>query len=300
MNPPRVIEAHGKHAQAVRYTRDGALLVSVGMDAKIRLWRRPDYTPAGLIEGHEKSVNTLAFDRDESHLATASSDGSVRVWSFPAGFEISRLRGMTQAAFHPNASILATLSTKSRVVFSATTTGIELGSEIVADQRLFAIAWSIDGATLWIGGTGAIHRFAIELGKGEVVAHPLPAAVGHDIAVTALLALPDGETIASTGADGTLRLWSAATGLERLRVEVPLPGVLQLATSPDGGRIYLSSDHRILGIRAMNGATEVVLPVELKGVYGIAVSPDGADLAMAGADGKVRVWDLREEESGGR
>ena len=32
--------------------------------------------------------------------------------------------------------------------------------------------------------------------------------------------------------------------------------------------------------------------VEIKGVYGVAISPDGGYLASAGADGKIRVWEL--------
>jgi WD40 repeat protein len=35
------------------------------------------------------------------------------------------------------------------------------------------------------------------------------------------------------------------------------------------------------------------LPVEVKGVYQLSFSPEGRWLALAAADGKVRIWTVR-------
>ena len=43
--PPLVLEAHGKHAQAVHFTRDGKRLVSSGQDAHVRVWSLPLTAP---------------------------------------------------------------------------------------------------------------------------------------------------------------------------------------------------------------------------------------------------------------
>ena len=82
---PLVLEAHGKHAQAVQFTRDDNYLISVGQDAEIRLWHVPGFEPAGVISGHTKSVNAISLNRTESRMATVSSDGTARVWAFPGG-----------------------------------------------------------------------------------------------------------------------------------------------------------------------------------------------------------------------
>ncbi|MFN8548111.1 MAG: hypothetical protein U0527_09160 [Candidatus Eisenbacteria bacterium] len=292
MNPALVIEAHGKHPQAVQFTRDGRQLVSAGTDARVRFWSRPDYAPGLVIEGHEKSVNHLALDSDETHLATASSDGTVRVWSLPLGGHLYTLKGMNGAAFHPRHAVLATLSAKNKAVFSATTSGIDLGEEIVADQRLLSLAWSGDGSVLLIGGSGPIHRFGIEVGKGAVVAHPLPALVGHSAFCTSLRLSPDGRLLASTGGDGMLRLWSTLDWSQHACFPIVTRGVLQLAWTPDSERIFVSADHVIHAFRAADGQKLERLELETKGIYGLAVSPDGREFAIACADGKLRLWNL--------
>ena len=38
---PIVIDAHGRHAQAVAFTKDGKRLVSAGQDACVRFWSVP-------------------------------------------------------------------------------------------------------------------------------------------------------------------------------------------------------------------------------------------------------------------
>jgi WD40 repeat protein len=63
---------------------------------------------------------------------------------------------------------------------------------------------------------------------------------------------PDSQTIASGGADGTLRLWDMTTG--------------QAKGAPLGGFAFW--------------------------IYSVAFRPDGKQLASAGLDGKVRLWDL--------
>jgi WD40 repeat protein len=79
---PLVLDAHGRHAQAVAFTKDGTRLVSAGQDACVRLWTVPGFQADGVFEGHSNSVNSLSFSPDGSLLATGSTDGTVRVWSF--------------------------------------------------------------------------------------------------------------------------------------------------------------------------------------------------------------------------
>jgi WD40 repeat protein len=82
---PIVLDTHGRHAQAVAFTRDAKRLVSAGQDACVRLWSVPSFQAEGAFEGHGNSVNSLSFSPDGSLLATGSTDGTVRVWSFPQG-----------------------------------------------------------------------------------------------------------------------------------------------------------------------------------------------------------------------
>ena len=202
INEPVVIDAHGRHAQAVAFTKDGKHLVSAGQDACIRLWSVPGFQADGVFEGHSNSVNSLSFTPDGTLLATGSTDGTVRVWSVPQGQCLYVFAKQTTAWFSPDGKHLATISTKGRIVLWDAQTGKEVKTLPAVDKRIITLAFMPDTATLLIGGTGPIHR--ISLPEGEKVGE-LP---GHKVVVTCLRLTPDGKFLASTGADGMLRLWS--------------------------------------------------------------------------------------------
>ena len=83
---PIVIDAHGRHAQAVAFSKDGKWLVSTGQDACIRLWSVPGFQAAGVFEGHANSVNSISLSPDGSLLATGSPRPVERHRGTPSGY----------------------------------------------------------------------------------------------------------------------------------------------------------------------------------------------------------------------
>jgi WD40 repeat protein len=63
----------------------------------------------------------------------------------------------------------------------------------------------------------------------------------HEGPASAVAFSPDGQTLASGGRDGTIRLWEMATGKERLRIQGPATMFRSVAFSPDGK--LLASGH---------------------------------------------------------
>jgi WD40 repeat protein len=278
-----VLDAHGRHAQAVAFTGDGKRLVSAGQDACIRLWSVPGFRAEAVFEGHANSVNSLSFCPDGTLLATGSTDGTVRVWSFPQGQCLHTLAKQTTARFSPDGSQLATISARGRIVLWDARTGKEIKTLPAMDKRVTALAFA-SGATLLVGGTGPIHRIRLPEGKKE------GELAGHKVVVTCLRLTPDGRLLASTGADATLRLWSTEDWSEVRKVDLRAGGVLQTAIAPGGDVVSVGADHLIQTFRLTDGRLVGRIEVPVKGVYGLAISPDGRYLANAAADGKVRVW----------
>lgn len=283
-DPITVLDAHRGAAQRAVFSPDGGSLVTCGQDGSVRLWRVPGFAPDGALEGHGASVNTLSFSSDGGLLASGSSDGTVRLWSFPGGRELDVLEGQVAAAVSPAGGI-ATISTKARAVLWDENYD-EVATLPLLDRRLFSLAFTPDGATLLVAGTGTVHRVDV---KTRTKAG---GWAGHQTAVASMSPSADGTLLATTGAEGTLRLRRLPGGEELFAVRPGRPGTLQTALAPDGGLAALSIDFSVQLRSAADGSLLSVLEVPVKGVYGLAFSPDGRLLANAGADGRVRVWEI--------
>jgi len=121
---------------------------------------------------------------------------------------------------------------------------------------------------------------------------PLGVFQGHEHSVNALALSPDGNTLATCSADTTVRLWSFPSGEALKTLAGDKKTVARVAISPDSRTLAIGVEYMVL-VSAIEDETLLAeLPVGVKGVYQLAFSPDGKWLAMAAADGKLRVWDL--------
>ena len=284
--PPLVLDAHGKHASAVRFTRDGKHLVSGGLDPALRVWSVPGFKSEHVLEGHQKGVHALAFRADGKRLVTSSNDPSVKLWSFPEGECLLTLEKQVLGALGPDGSHLVTLSAKGELALWDGDTGAQRRAIEPLDKRHLALGFAGSGLFLFVGGTGPIHRLALPDCTLDGV------HTGHQIGVVCLEASPNPAILASTGLDGTLRFWTVIGGAEVTSVPLDGAGAYQLAFAPDGRSVAVSVDHAVLWLGAPDGELRQRFEVPVKGVQGVSISPDGRWLAAAASDGRVRVWEL--------
>src|SRR6266702_316575 len=114
---------------------------------------------------------------------------------------------------------------------------------------------------------------------------------------------PDGQRIASSSHDGTIRVWNATTGETEAS---PFTGhtdpVKSVAFSPDGQRIVSGSrDGTIRVWNATTGETEAVPFTGHTGwVLSVAFSPDGQRIVSGSHDRTIRVWNVTTGETAAR
>jgi len=156
---------------------------------------------------HEDGVvHSLAFSPDGRLLAAGGTDGAVRLFDVATGTQQRTLEHagwIGSVAFSPDGALLV------------------------------AGSWPIDRSPdqpveikLWDPTTGQL-RFTLR-------GHP---GAAHEVAFA-----PDGNTLATGGGNGVVRLWDLVTGDVRATFEMPHRGwILGLAFSPDGRALACTS-----------------------------------------------------------
>jgi WD40 repeat protein len=165
------------------------------------------------------------------------------------------------------------------------------------DGMIYAAALSPDAKTLAIGGFldaegKESKRLWGDIRLCDVATGQLVRTLrGHASAVLALAFSPDGSTLASGSADGTVRLWQVATGAPTLlgKHEKEVTGV---AFAPDGRRLASSGGDRAVRVwNLRERRQERELRKHEDGVTCVAWSPDGRTIASGSLDSTLRLWD---------
>jgi len=264
------------------FSPQGEFLATSTNDCQIKIWSTNSGECRQTLTGLSSTIHALAFSRDGAYLASFNADLVVYLWELQSGRSVQRLEGYKLGAdalaFSPDGQLLATGSGDGLIQLWDTHSRTEAGRRIAVWQAhgapLGALAFSPDGRWLVSGSHAGELRFwpvapsAAEQHQQnaghEVDAPPYgagPVGQGHTSIIRALLFLPTGDPatylVASASDDRTVRIWS-------------LTGQLQLRYT-------------------LLGHTNVVLS--------LSVSPDGRQLASAGADKQIVLWDVESGQA---
>jgi WD40 repeat protein len=101
---------------------------------------------------------------------------------------------------------------------------------------------------------------------------------------------PDGRRVLTSSADGTARVWDAASGSQLISLHPP-GRISGAAFSSDGRRIVASTEKGAVIWDSRNGSRLAVLGPG-RNVEVAAFSPDGTKVVTAGYDKRTSVWDV--------
>jgi WD40 repeat protein len=116
---------------------------------------------------------------------------------------------------------------------------------------------------------------------------------GHLTGVRSVSFSPDGQLLATSGEDGTVRLWN----LQGQELEKPFRGhrglVRSVSFSPDGQLLATAGKDGTVRLWNLQGQEVEKIEGHQGEVKSVSFSPDGQLLATAGKDGTVRLWNLQ-------
>jgi WD40 repeat protein/serine/threonine protein kinase len=264
------------HVSALAVSPDGRALVTVGQTAgdaprgDLHVWDTTTGQSWGNLAAPRPPVRAVAWAPGGHILAIGDEQGALQIWDMPAG--------------------------KLRHAFAG------------HDGPIKELAFTADSLTLASAGAdGAVRLWDANSGKTA------GALSGHLGAVNCVAFSPDGKLLAA-GCQGTaerksgeIRLWqlsSAARGLASTPTQQailqghqgPVQGV---AFSPDGKT--LASGGGLPGkmgeLKLWDVAThqhKEDLPGSFDRVLDLAYTPDGRGLAVAVADGTIKLWNMQQ------
>jgi WD40 repeat protein len=306
---PRVLRGHTDLVRAVAFSPDGALLASGSDDGTVRLWGGRTGTARGVLTSGTAAVHAVAFSPDGRLLASGGTDDAVRLWDVRTQAQTEALTGPAAAvsglAFSPDGDTLASADADRTIGLWNVPAPSPPGTAAVA------VAATPAGPMLATAGTGQVislwdarrNRSPALPGAAAPPGTGAGAGAGAAQAATSMAVSPDGKTLATPAADGSVALWSTVTRHRTGTLTAPGPidvvayqpparrgGPALLAGGSANGDIYLWP--------AGASAPAHYLSGQLAPVRALAFSRDGTLLAAGSDDGTILL--ARITAAGGR
>lgn len=284
----RLLEGHTKPIYAVAYSPDGKFIYTASFDHTVKIWDRQTGVVLRTFTDHKNGVLALAVAKNGQQFATAGLDRQIHLYDVPIREPLANggLGGDGVAVVaSPDGTLLITADKAPLLRLWNGVTGQHIrdfpglsapvtGVVLTADQQ-HVIASTADGfVRVW------------DVAKGTLISSlTVPTAAAIDLSA-------DGQTIATVGTDGAVRLSQRPT-----RVPTVLAGhsqpVTGIAISQDGKQaITVSADQTVRRFDLVQGKELKAFAGQPGPATALAVTK-GFDLVATGsATGQLKFWKI--------
>jgi WD40 repeat protein len=259
-----LIEERGDDEWHMAFSPSGARFLAGNLREGLQVFDSADGTPSGplvdpgLTNG---SAKVFRFGGDESVVVTAGLTEFARFWTMP-------VTSSESASSPTTGSAPAQQSSTSAIVASAIAPG---GEKMAFGDR-----------------SGHVHIQQVESEVRDVDADADEISfLGHRDAVLSLVFSDDGALIASAGADGSIRVWDAHSGLPRpFYGKSSVSSIERIIFSPSASQLAVLGGQRVWLMDAETGME--LANVDLGEVHSDLAFLDDGQLFLTGSSGTLR------------
>ena len=191
--------------KAVTFSPNGQRLATAGVHVK--LWDTRNWKEITTLR-HDEWVWAVAFSADGKLLATGDASGQVNVWNLQSRQLIAQRQADSNAIyavrFSPNNQILAGAGYKGQIKLWKVPNWQYLGT-LRSNGTVHGISFSPDSRTLASTGYESVNLWTVNIGEN------IATLTGHTDWVNTTAFSPNGNSLISGGADGTLRIWDVTS-----------------------------------------------------------------------------------------
>jgi WD40 repeat protein len=303
--PVKEFKGHGDWINALAFSGDGLYVASASRDRTVKVWEVATGKEVASLKGSPENVKGVVFLEGSAKVASSTGkwnkekktwEGEIKIWDVKAGKQIGSLKG------HAETIEGLALSRDGKYLASASEDQTVKIWDLVAGKDIQTLN----------GLAGMAQAVPYGPSLSRVIWDTLK---GHTGMVQAVAFTSDGKKLATASADGTVKIWDAASGnvVATFKVETMVkttdPKTKKETLTREPGRpftcVAFSPDNKILSAGNLDGvikiydvdaAKEIGELKAHEGVWALAYNPDGSRLASAGWDQTIKVWDTKTNQ----
>ncbi|HZF36482.1 MAG TPA: WD40 repeat domain-containing protein, partial [Candidatus Angelobacter sp.] len=196
-------------ALAAAFTPDGKLLATGAAHGSVTLWTVDKRTPKQALQAHAGGVRALAVNSDGTLVASGGGDRAVKVWDAKTGKSAGEFGG-----FDGEISYLQ-FAPDGKRLFAGTSAGTLSAVDLATGKSDAKVNSASKTAVMAVSGSG-LAAFGGSDGQIALIEFPsgreIKTVPGHQGAVRFLGFGGKAQRLISSGDDGAVRLWDAASG----------------------------------------------------------------------------------------